>query len=197
MGWRERKQDNRKQIWVSVFMAALMIFSAFGVYLGSISQSGEAFEYKEYKFKLVDGKYISKLGGKETELPFYNLPQDVESLNLSKESVDLLRKAWIPQIVFDPTQENLQYIELARFDWNRWWGKLLINGISSPSKVYPDLPILSCENATQKSPVIYLNSTLGMSSKLEGNCLILNGLGVDFLRWRDRILYTYFGVLGK
>ncbi|MEK6963068.1 MAG: hypothetical protein AABX70_01480 [Nanoarchaeota archaeon] len=194
MSWRERKQDNRKRIWVSVFMAALMIFSAFGVYLGSVSSGGDSFEYKDYKFKLTDGKYVVKLNNKE--IPFYSLPQDVESLNVSKESVELIRRAWIPQVVFDPAQESLQYIELTRFDWNRWWGKPLVNGVTSASNVYPDLPVLSCANATQNSPVIYLNSSFLVSSQLKGNCLILNGLGVDFLRWRDRILYTYFGVLG-
>ncbi len=192
MGWRERKQDNRKQIWVSVFMAALMIFSAFGVYLGSISQ-GDTFEYKDHKFKLTDGKYILKLNNKE--IPFYSLPQDVGGVNWSKEAAGLVQKAWVPQIVFDPTQEGLQYIELARFDWNRWWGKPLINGVTRASSVYPDLPVLSCKNATQNSPVIYLNSSPEVSSRVEGNCLILNGLGVDFLHWRDRVLYTYLEVL--
>ena len=113
MGWRERKNEKRKQIWMGVLMAALMIFSAFGVYLGSVSQT-DSIDYKGHKFKFVEGKYLTKWENKE--VPFYNLPQDLEFMNLSEEARVLIQKAWVTQIVFDPAQGGLEYIELTRFD---------------------------------------------------------------------------------
>jgi len=170
-----------------------MIFSAFGVYLGATSEQSDEFEYKDHTFKFKEGKYWLK--GDRGETPFYNLPQELEFVNLSKEATALIKQGWLLQIVFDPSQENLEYIELTRFDWNRWWGKTLINGVLVPSGMYPNLPVITCINATEKSPVIYLNSSSPSSETIEGNCLILNGLGIDFLRWRDQVLYLHLGVI--
>ena len=193
MGWRERKQEKRKKVWIGVFMALLMIFSGFGIYLGSVTDPEQDFEYNEHSFKAEEGRYIVKVNN--FEVPFYNLPYDIEDINLSSEATALIKNAWVPQIVFDPEQESLEYIELTRFDWSTWWGKPILSGVVKESTDYPTLPVLSCANATPNGPVIYLNSTPDFTYHLEGNCLILNALGADFLRWRDRVLYTHLRIL--
>lgn len=195
MGWKDRQHEKKKQIWISVFMAALMIFSAFGIYLGSVSGPEQQFEYKGHEFEFEQGRYVTLING--AEVPFYNLPYDLETVNLSIEAVNLLRNAWVLQVVFDPEQPNLEYVELTRFDWGKYWGRQIMSGVVKESDLYSGLPLLSCANGTLNGPVIYLNVSQEFSSKAYDNCLVLNGIGVDFLRWRDRVLYSHLGILDQ
>jgi len=101
-------------------------------------------------------------------------------------------------ITFNPKDyANLQVIDVARFDLSRFLGRSVYNGVLNTSEEY-DLPVITCANATLKTPVIIFNvSDRATSPSIidVNNCIYLNARGGDFLRLRDRLLYSYYGVI--
>ena len=73
-------------------------------------------------------------------------------------------------------------------------GKVVYSGVLKSSLEY-DLPILTCTNATLKTPVIIFNMSDNTSIVEIDNCIYLNARGREFLRLRDRLLYSYYGVI--
>jgi hypothetical protein len=98
-------------------------------------------------------------------------------------------------ITFNPEESaNLQAMEVTRFDLSQSLGKVVYTGVLQISPEY-DLPILTCANSTLKTPVIVLNVSDSTSIVEENNCIYLNARGTEFLRLRDRLLYSYYGVI--
>jgi hypothetical protein len=192
MGKRERKNDKRKQIILSIVLSAVMIFSVFGVMIGSFTNN--EMSYKGHRFEIKGNKYVTKINGNEMEFDY--LPQITESINLSNDTATKIKSAYVLMITFDPSQEsNLPVMELVRFDLSQKLGKIVLSGVMSNSEQYQNFSIITCENATQQSPVIVLNMSDNTSIIDAGNCIYLNARGSEFLRLRDRILYSYYGVI--
>jgi hypothetical protein len=195
MGRREEKKEKRKQIWMSIILAFIMVFSVFGVLLGT--QSNEM-KFNGFKFQQQDNYYVTKING--NEMNFYTLPYEVSYINVSSAVMNTLKQADFLTIAFNPNeaQQNLQPIELMRFELARYLGssrERVFSGVLKASPDYPDLPVVSCANATLKSPMIVFNvsDTAGIVNL--DSCIYLNGRGADFIRMRDRILYSYYGVI--
>nr|MCK4929786.1 hypothetical protein [Nanoarchaeota archaeon] len=190
MGRRERRIDKRKQFWMAAILVFLMVASGFGVIVGSRTSE---MKYGKFKFFIQDNRYWTKIN--DNEMPFYFLPQQVEYINLSSIITNKLREAYLVMITFNPEEEtNLQVIEITRFDLSQLLGKVVYNGVLASSLEY-DLPILNCANATLKTPVIIFNMSDNTSIVEIDNCIYLNARGREFLRLRDRLLYSYYGVI--
>ncbi|MBN2052930.1 hypothetical protein JW756_05475 [Candidatus Woesearchaeota archaeon] len=191
MGRRERASDKKKQILISVILAAIMIFSAFGVMLGTV---GNEMRYGKYKFEIQGNVYVTKINGQQ--MAFYSLPKQIEGINLSSVITNKLKEAYMITITFNPYDtNNIQLMEMVRFDLSQLLGKVVYNGVLNASEQYPDLPVLTCANATLKTPVIVLNMSDNTSIVDVDNCIYLNARGQDFLILRDRLLYSYYGVI--
>ena len=192
MGKHERKNDKRKQIILSIVLSAVMIFSVFGVMIGSFTNN--EMSYYGHKFEIKGNKYVTKINGNEIEFDY--LPQMTESINLSNDTATKIKSSYVLMITFDPSQEsNLPVMELVRFDLEQKLDKIVLSGVMSSSEQYQNFSIITCENATQQSPVIILNMSDNTSITDAGNCIYLNGRGSEFLRLRDRVLYSYYGVI--
>jgi len=192
MGKHERKNDKRKQIILSIVLSAVMIFSAFGVMIGSFTNN--EMNYNGHTFEIKGSKYVTKINGNEMEFDF--LPPTTESINLSNDTARKIKESYVLMITFDPSQEsNLPVMELVRFDLSQKLGKIMISGVMSSSEQYQNFSIITCENATQQSLVIILNMSDNTSITDTGNCIYLNARGSEFLRLRDRVLYSYYGVI--
>jgi len=190
MGRRERKLEKRKQIWMAAILVFLMVASGFGVIIGSRASE---MRYGDYKFQTVDNRYVTNINGQE--IPFYFLPSQIENLNLSSAVTNKLREAFFMMISFNPEDTaNLQVIEVARFDLSIHLGKMVYNGVLKEAIDY-ELPIITCENATLQTPVIVFNVSDKTSIDDVDNCIYLNARGTDFLALRDRLLYSYYGVI--
>jgi len=55
--------------------------------------------------------------------------------------------------------------------------------------------LITCANATLKTPVIIMNMSDTAGIVDIDNCIYLNARGTEFLRMRDRLLYSYYGVI--
>jgi hypothetical protein len=194
MGKREEKKEKRRQIWMSIILSVVMITSVFGVLLGS--QSNEL-RYNKHKFTVVDNThYSTKIDGKQ--IAFYSLPPETAQINVSSVTVNKIKEAYFVAVTFDPNVEkqSLAMIELSRFDFaTAFTGKTVVSGVTNSSSEYSGLPIMSCANATLKTPVIYFNISNVAGIADIDNCIYINGRGNEIIRMRDRMLYAYYGVI--
>jgi hypothetical protein len=192
MGRRERQSEKKKQIIIRVTLALIMVLSAFGVMIGSFANN--EMRYGKYKFELVDNQYMTKINGKPTF--FYSLPTQVDYINLSSSVTNKIKEAYMVMLTFNP-QDNasLQIIDLVRFDFSQLLDKVIVNGVLSSSEAYPDFPIITCANATLKTPVLIFNISDNTSIVDVDNCIYLNGRGTELVWLRDRLLYSYYGVI--
>ncbi|MBN1793284.1 hypothetical protein JW826_06390 [Candidatus Woesearchaeota archaeon] len=189
---KEKKSEKTKQIVMSSFLALVMILSVFGIIIGS--QSSEL-KYGKYKFERKDNYYTTKIDGKE--LYFYTLPFDTSYINLSDETVDKIRSSayLITSFNAGAANESLPAIELVRYDLaNLLPEKFIFDGVEEPHPLYEALSVLGCANATLGAPALIFNISDSMSIVDAGDCIYFNGRGADFLRLRDRLLYSYYGV---
>jgi hypothetical protein len=194
---REKESGRAAKIFMSVFLALIMILSVFGIIIGS--QSDEL-KYGKYKFTLDQDNnyYTTKISG--TQVYFYTLPFDAFQFNISESVVGKLRSAAFIVTSFDPNtaNESSQAIEVVRFDFaNVLKEKNVFNAVSAESQLYSSLPVLDCNNATQGMPIVMFNISDRAGVVEAGECIYLNGKGSDFLRLRDALLYAYFGVLDE
>jgi hypothetical protein len=67
--------------------------------------------------------------------------------------------------------------------------------VLNASEDYKELSVLSCANATLQTPVLLFNVSDNTSIIDINNCIYLNARGTEFLRLRDRVLYSYYGVI--
>jgi len=192
MGKRERASDKKKQVIISVILAAIMVFSAFGVMLGSFTSN--EMRYGKYKFEMVNSQYVTTING--NQMAFYFLPSQVYYINVSSAVTNKIKESYMTMLTFNPQNtSSLQAIEITRFDLIQILGKNIVSGVLSPSDTYAAFPIITCDNATLKTPVIVFNISDNTSIVDENNCIYFNGRGTEFLRLRDRLLYSYFGVI--
>jgi hypothetical protein len=194
---RRREKDTGKsvKVWMSVFLALTMILSAFGILLNSDSNE---LKYGKYKVTRSNSIYTTKIGGEEVY--FYALPYEVSYINISDVANSKLKSSVYVVTTFDPSSSNesTSAIELVRFDLAKFMkGKYIVNAVMSSTSAYSALPVLGCENATAGSPVVVFNVSDTTSVNVVGECIYLNAKGVDFLRIRDKLLYSYFGVLNE
>jgi len=193
MGRKERKQERAKQIFMSVLISFLMIFSVFGVIIGSQNNS---MKYGKFKFTQAQNSYVTKINGRE--VPFYTLPAESSFINVSPEIRNLLKDSYFIVISFDPVaaKESLAAVEIARFDFSQYFdGKLVYNAVTDNTGEYSEQPVITCANATVETPVIYFNLSDTPSIINIDNCIYLNAKGRDVLVLRDRLLYSYLGVI--
>lgn len=191
MGRREKKSDKAKQVVMGIVIALIMVLSTFGIIIGNQTSS---LSYNGYKFQLNGNQYATKINGKE--MIFYSLPSQSDFINVSSSIPNKIKESYIVMLTFNPADKvNIQIIELVRFDLSQSLNKVILDGVLNVSTDYPSLPLITCANATLKTPVIIMNMSDTAGIVDIDNCIYLNARGTEFLRMRDRLLYSYYGVI--
>lgn len=195
MGRRERRKEKKKRFWTNIVLAVMFVFIVVGMTLGGLGGNfgSNSMKYGKYKFMQEGNHYITKIEGVPTA--FYFHPNQVDKINVSSIIPNKLKEAYLVMLTFDPEEKNsIQAIELVRFDLSQLLGKVVYNGVLKESLDY-DLPIITCANATLQTPVIIFNVSDTPSIVEQDNCIYLNAKGKNFLSLRDRLLYSYYGVI--
>jgi hypothetical protein len=191
MGRHERKSDKAKQIIMGIVIALLMVLSTFGIIIGNQTNS---MSYNGYKFQLNGNQYVTKINGKQ--MIFYSLPSQSDFINVSSSVANKIKEAYLVMLTFNPNDTvNIQIIEQVRFDLSQDLNKVVLNGVLNTSADYASLSTVTCANATLQTPVIILNMTDTAGIIDVDNCIYINARGTEFLRMRDRLLYSYYGVI--
>lgn len=183
--------------FVGWLIIILMISSVFGVMFYGFSNPQGSYKYNGHTLKVVENNYVTEIDGKQ--LTFYFLPENVENLNFS-EDIKAKLSSPILTILFDPEDENIEYMDLLRFELIELSSSEAIKtyflpAMTKESDIY-NLPIMSCDDATATQPTLYFLT--GNSTKIyqDNNCIIFQGTyGTDIVRLRDRLLYQLSGIM--
>lgn len=189
------KKDNTKRnkiIW-TVIIVVLMSSSIFGY---AMFGAEEQTTYNKFKFTKTQAGWQTKIN-KEI-IQFYFHPSEVENLNLSSDIIDVIRDKSMIYLTFNPDEEELGFIDLARFDLaNIFLNNLDIYTESATTKnSTPNFPIIDCSDATDSIPVLKLMLSNSTEFEKQDNCILLKArTGQDILALKDRLLYSLLGVM--
>lgn len=197
-----KKKFSKKTIW-GIVLALIMLLSGVGFYFGS-SSSGATFRYNGFKFEQDTqlGRVI--LHAKNKDVLFYDTPQNVVQFKADNQLLVTLKNSLQFYLTFDPNGDQLQTMDLVRFDLSKTlnddFSVVVGNGIldnDTNQTAYLTYPIVTCANATRYVPVVVLG--IGNETALAQNttnCFVVSAAqSSDLLRMRDRILYSFYGVL--
>jgi hypothetical protein len=194
----KKHERNKGAIWLTILISFIMVASIFGFVVSQENQSTN--KYNGFKFSTkIDQTtgiqyYSTKINGKEIQ--FYNYPTAVENINLTQQQNDLLKNAQVIITVFNPfiNTTDLQIIELVLYDWEQNLDKQIVRGVTLSNSSYR-WSVLSCANATILTPVISFNIQEEPQYTLKDSCLTLSGDRYEMLRYRDALLYHYYGII--
>jgi hypothetical protein len=189
------KIRQRQGLWISVFIAFIMIFSAFGVMFYGFTDSGTNLKYGDYSFTATQSGFFVKVAGKQ--YLFSHFAGDVSSINLTAGSTEYLKSTKMVYLTYYPNQSAVQEIAAAEFQVQKDLSEFGIYGAPAFT-VQNDygLPVISCRNATVYVPVIEFKESNVTEIAASKYCLVLSAAySDDFSKLRDRLLYSMLGII--
>ena len=192
---KKRSKFWNKQSMMVYFIAFIMIFSI-GGFLISFRSPASAERYGDYAFTRQGNLWITRID--KIPVPFHYLPGQLVFYNIDEKILNGLKNTKAVIVTFDPNTTSLQSIELVRFelkeDFPKFFDIFVAEGISREDERY-NLPIITCENATQFVPVILFVENNVTSIRVKDNCIIISGIHDEFLKMKDRIMYGMLGII--
>lgn len=203
---QKAKGLSKRAIW-AIALAAIMVLSGVGYYFGS--NSGTTFRYNGFKFTQdqgdgQEGRVI--LHADKQDVTFFNTPETALLVNADPEALAQLKSTIQFYFTFDPNEVQLQAIDTIRFDMNRYLttdfsiavGNAILTNETN-NTAYLSYNTITCANATKYIPVVVLqmgNVTAISRNATSSSCIIATAeRSGDMLLLRDRILYSFYGVL--
>jgi len=190
MKWRKRKE-----LWVSLFIAFIMIFSAFGVIFYGYTESPTNLKYGDYDFKLSnEGFYLDLEGKKYT---FEHFPGDLDKINISESAIAQLKAVKMVYLTYNPNQSAVQEIAAVQYRMQNDLNAFGIYGaLAFTAPTQYKVPVMTCSNATRFVPVIEFRESNMTRITEKQDCLILEAsYPDDFSRMKDRILFGMLGII--
>lgn len=195
---REREEEKRKKrsrFWMGVFIIVIMVFSTLGFIATYYApqnpgnQEGQQGAY-DFSYEVRDNRVFVRHDGEE--VPFYSLPQGV---SVPDEASRLLSGAQGVFVAFNASDEqNLPYVELARWDFSQYLDVPTSGALLSESEQY-DFPVVTCADASAQHPVVRFVNASRTGVSVDGSCVTLSGSEVGLLYARDALLYSYLGLV--
>lgn len=157
--------------------------------------------YDNFVFSKLDGVlwYWQWQDGKDLyTIPMRYTPYEVEQVVIEGELNESFNKYREAYITFDPLSDNFTSLTLAAAELTQSMVTALkVKPIAACIRNETDTcearPIITCEN-THK-PVIYLKEDPVTKMVLRGNCIVLQGSGIELLKCVDRLLYNWYGIM--
>ncbi len=204
------QKSKRKKISPKTLITGLIVFLMVSSILGIISnrnsdESGRL-EYNGYDFSLVNNRWQVKVDGQTYTFDYH--PTELENLNVSPQALAKIITSPIVYFTFDPGWKDSSYLDLLRLQFDTTipakYGIQFVSAVTTNETVVDykgreisyDLPIVTCQDAGGMVPVIYAVESNETSMLLDGQCIVMSvSSGNDLWRMRDRILYTYLGIM--
>jgi len=187
---QQKKKEKRNQIIIAILLSFLMIGSMAGIML---NQQNTNKKYNNYKFRSTDQGYLTKVEGKE--FYFNYLPQEIEEFKINKSFCKKLQNSEAIQILFEPETQSAMFIDYIRLNFQQNLNQIIITKITNESTKYNAYDVASCDNATERMPMIFFKETDNQSITIDNNCLIVESKQNNFLVFRDIILYGYTRIM--
>ncbi|MBN2423309.1 hypothetical protein JXB41_08860 [Candidatus Woesearchaeota archaeon] len=195
----EIRKEKRRKILIAVISAIFLISSVATVvlYRGDDTQDTIILNLsdKDYKFTRNENFYTVEINNQDVKV--YNLPYELNYINISPEIIDKIKNSYLIYFTFDPEQEDLTYIDFLRFDLKESLSplnKFIYEGTTKESSIY-NLPIVTCENASAFSPVLKFSNSNTTKVHEKDSCIFIESRALGFVKIRDKIIYNLYGVV--
>ena len=190
------KEKNPKRRWgLILFLVIIMVGTSFSFLFYGFSPSVERVKYNGFSFSTNGQIWTAKINGQEAAFSF--LPADVQDISVKDDFSKILSGKYEIDTTSEVNSTNKEYIALAEHQMGLTLGSYniyLSKGFTANNSF--GLPIISCSNATQYTPVIYFRHSNSTSISVQNNCVIAEASSnTDFIRVKDRLLYGILGVM--
>ena len=188
------KENKKKQALLSIFIAIIMVSSILGYMLGR--DEPDSVNYGKYKFYPKNFLWATKIQSKEYE--FNNLPTSVENINISKGIFVRIKGTLEVDSTYDENSSFSQEMALTQHELSlllkSYTNIYLRNGLTKKNSY--NLPVITCEDATDLIPVLYFKIANETQIYQDGNCIMVEARnGAEFLRIKDRIAFGILGII--
>ncbi|MCP3684897.1 MAG: YpmS family protein [bacterium] len=201
----EKAEDktNRNFLFVLlalVIIAGIVIFFAYFYDPGSNIPDYPSVNYDGFEFEYVDFLWHTQW---QKDGQLYNVrlhfnPYEVENVTLAGELDETFESASEMYITFDPEEKELGHVALTAAELS-----FALNNVHSvapiaactKNKTLPcsERPIVTCDD-TDKA-VILLNVSDKTGIDMRGNCVVLNGRGMDMVRAAEKAIYKWYKII--
>lgn len=191
---REKSQRNYGILFISIFIALIMITSIAGFLIGS-NQDKITFKYNNFRFNFKDNMYYTKIDGEVMSFQFS--PTDVEDIELSEDASKKLKESGVRMLTFNPDNEERQIVDNLRLYISDRI-PMTFSAVTYLSDYYPSLKVVTCDNITKEVGVIYIDNSFNYTNNTIDflqDCIIMKGSGQSLFQLADRIIYAYYGVI--
>jgi len=192
-----KERTNRSAKFIVIFIAAIMIFSVFGVIFFGFGQSGDAIKYNDKLFtRKENNKWSASINKKEALFDYF--PTEVEDINISQDIVSRLSSTLEIDATYNYNDTYAKSIALSLYDLSQMlnfhFDTYLRAGFTANTSY--KVPVITCKNATSFIPVIYFKESNNTQIYKENDCIIAEAKsGQDFIRIKDRLLYSMFSII--
>ena len=185
---------NKRNLMVA-FVSFIMITSILGYLMGNESSQRKV-TYNKFVFVNNGNVWTTKINKKEAE--FNNFPSAAEYINITPEIISRIKNTFEIQATSNFNDSFSQYIALSYYELsdqlNLHFNKYLLQGFTANTTGI--IPIITCNNATNLAPVIFMKMSNETKVSMQDNCIIAEASsGTDFLMIKDRILYGLHGII--
>lgn len=192
---KEHQRQRRNQITISIVLVALMALSLFGIFASS-GPGVDSINYNGHQilYSYETNSYITDVDG--TNMNFYYSPQFLEYID-GDGFYDIVSNANFLVILFNPSRNDVQFVDVLRFDLG---GVVpIFSAITKESNLYPNFPVLSCDNSTTEIPIVYLDASLNTTLFVNqtNSCITFSGSQQEILALRDRLMYIRTGIMDR
>jgi len=197
---RQNKKQKKKQKTISLILVFFMLGSLVAIGLSSIGGNNEdGMKYGDYKFsvELVEGttdQYVVVTRIDKEDIFFYTLPKDALTIPIEGNLTETLEKAQIILMTSNPLDEAASYYDLIRYDLSTFSNKQIV-GATTEFVEGIELPILTCANATNYTPVVTMTVGNESAITINGACIYVSFTQGDVAPMRDRLLYSLLGII--
>jgi len=193
----EDRKEKIKKIWMSVILAGIMVFSGFAIMVGNSQQS---LKYNNFKFVQGNDQRIYTEVSEGKMVGFRYFPSDLQNISVPSEAVKLLNDSQVITVTFNSSYDKewvLGYFETIEFELAQDLNdKIFVKGVTEQSEAYAAFPIMDCSSATAQKPVVYFEIVKNQTNiTVENNCIIFKSDEYGFYALKDRLLFSYFGVM--
>ena len=190
------KERKEKRKWGLIFFIVLiMIGTSFSFVFFGFSPGSENARYNGIKFDRLSDRWEAKINGKTAAFSF--LPNEVENINVSEDVANMLQGKFEIDVTSDLNDSNNESIALAQHQMGLTFLAYSIyvrKGFTSNNTF--NFPIINCSDATPKVPVVYFKHGNVTRIHSQNSCIIAESpSSVDFIKVKDRLLYSTLGVL--
>ena len=195
----KKKQDSKNQrmgLYLSLFIAFIMITSAFGVIFYGFSDPSSAVKYGKYKFKSTPQGYSANING--VQYVFAALPPELNDINISYGTKFTILNGDVVVLTSNPDSTYKEDIAVSQYNLNSvltGLNKQSINAFTLPND---QLPAISCENSTKETPIIEIQEGNTTQIILDGYCIKMEfDNSFNLRRSVSKLTYLLLGVLDE